>query len=358
MHSPRLQIDIEKRLSNFNLRVNLSLESEILVLFGPSGAGKTQTLNAIAGLITPDRGEILFDGTTLFRSREREETVNLPARLRHIGYVFQHYALFPHMTALQNVAYPLKGDDAGGRALELLCQMNLDDLAGRYPHELSGGQQQRVAIARALAAESKVLLLDEPFSALDQSIRQRLHDELRALQSRTGLVVLYVTHNLEDALTVGNRLAIIHHGRIEQVGTIDEIFRSPRNTDVMEILGLPNIFQARVVEASKGCSLIDWKGLRMAVNRELSGETVSGYILPTEIELTDSSRCSDSDGTVPGTVISLRHSTTHHRLTVRLANGCELDVAIGKVETLRPGSTICLRIKEDGVIVAGTTIAR
>lgn len=355
MHSPRLQIDIEKRLSNFNLRVNLSLESEILVLFGPSGAGKTQTLNAIAGLITPDRGEILFDGTTLFRSREREETVNLPARLRHIGYVFQHYALFPHMTALQNVAYPLKGSDVDARALELLRQMNLDDLAGRYPHELSGGQQQRVAIARALAAESKVLLLDEPFSALDQSIRQRLHDELRDLQSRTGLVVLYVTHNLEDALTVGNRLAIIHHGRIEQVGTIDEIFRSPRNTDVMEILGLPNIFQARVVESSKGCSLIDWKGLRMGVNRELSGagETVSGYILPTEIELTDSSRGLDSDGTVPGTVISLRHSTTHHRLTVRLANGCELDVAIGKAGPLRPGSSLCLRIREEGVILAG-----
>src|ERR1041384_3177351 len=152
----RLKVNIEKRLDTFNLSVQIEVGAEILVLFGPSGAGKTQTLNAIAGLMTPDAGEITLDGTVFFRSSGAAAAINLPARKRHVGYVFQQYALFPHLTALENVAYALwRQPHARERAQSLLERMHLSDLAHRYPHELSGGQQQRVAIARALAMEPR-----------------------------------------------------------------------------------------------------------------------------------------------------------------------------------------------------------
>jgi len=193
----RLVVDIEKQFGAFHLQIQLAVGAGVCVLFGASGAGKTQTLNAIAGLMTPDSGEITLDGIPFFRHRDSGAKINLPARERHVGYVFQQYALFPHLTALENVAYALwRRPDARKRAIELLERMHLGRLADRYPAELSGGQQQRVAIARALAADSKVLLLDEPFSALDRANRERLHQDVLSLQAESQLVVLYVTHNL------------------------------------------------------------------------------------------------------------------------------------------------------------------
>jgi molybdate transport system ATP-binding protein len=224
--APCLKLDIEKRLASFNLSVQLEVGAEILVLFGPSGAGKTQTLNAIAGLVTPDRGEITLDDAVFFRSLANgASAVNLPARKRRVGYVFQQYALFPHLSAVGNVAYPLwRQADARKRAEGLLERMKLAELADRYPHELSGGQQQRVAIARALAMDPHVLLMDEPFSALDSEIRKQLHQDLRRLQAESGLTVIYVTHNLEDAFTVGHRLALMRDGRVERIGKPGEIY--------------------------------------------------------------------------------------------------------------------------------------
>jgi molybdate transport system ATP-binding protein len=232
MKLPGLKVNIEKRLAGFNLSVQIDVGAEILVLFGPSGAGKTQTLNAIAGLMTPDAGEITLDETVFFRSSGtlgeaagKQPLINLPARKRRVGYVFQQYALFPHLSALENVSYALwRQPRARQRAATLLDRMRLADLANRYPHELSGGQQQRVAIARALAMEPRVLLLDEPFSALDSEIRTQLHQDLLRLQAEAELIVVYVTHNLEDAFTVGHRLAIVRNGRIERIGAPREIY--------------------------------------------------------------------------------------------------------------------------------------
>jgi len=237
MEAPRLEVDIRKRLAAFDLTVRLEVGTEILVLFGPSGAGKTQTLDAIAGLTTPDSGEITFDGTTFFRRPGNKPAVNLAARQRRVGYVFQNYTLFPHLTALDNVAYSLwRQPQARERALALLERMRLAQSAGCYPHELSGGQQQRVAIARALAMEGRVLLMDEPFSALDNPTRKVLHQDLLALQRETKLVVIYVTHNLNDAIAVGDRLAILREGRIEQIGALKEVLSLPINQEVAEVL--------------------------------------------------------------------------------------------------------------------------
>lgn len=240
MKTPRLKVNIEKRLSTFNLCVQIEVGAEILVLFGPSGAGKTQTLNAIAGLMTPDAGEITLDGAVFFHSSgpaSKAQTLNLPARKRRVGYVFQQYALFPHLTALENVSYALwRQPQARERAEALLDRMRLAELANRYPHELSGGQQQRVAIARALAMEPRVLLMDEPFSALDTEIRKQLHQDLLKLQGEAELIVIYVTHNLEDAFTVGHRLAVVRDGRIERIGTPSDVYEHPTNSLIMEVL--------------------------------------------------------------------------------------------------------------------------
>ena len=231
----KLKVNIERRLDTFNLSVQIEVGAEILVLFGPSGAGKTQTLNAIAGLMTPDAGEITLDGTVFFRSSG--SAINLPARKRNVGYVFQQYALFPHLNALENVAYALwRQPHARERAQALLERMHLSDLAHRYPHELSGGQQQRVAIARALAMEPRVLLLDEPFSALDSEIRKRLHEDLLRLQAEAELIVIYVTHNLEDAFTVGHRMAVVRNGTIERTGAPRDIYPQTNTPLVIEAL--------------------------------------------------------------------------------------------------------------------------
>ena len=225
---PRLKVNIEKQLANFNLCMQIEVGTEILVLFGPSGAGKTQTLNAIAGLVTPDAGEITLDGDLFFRASGETrdvQTFNLPARKRRVGYVFQQYALFPHLTALENVSYALwRQPDAQARAEVLLERMRLAELANRYPHELSGGQQQRVAIARALAMEPRVLLMDEPFSALDSEIRKQLHQDLLKLQAEAELIVIYVTHNVEDAFAVGHRLAVVRDGSIERIGPPADVY--------------------------------------------------------------------------------------------------------------------------------------
>jgi molybdate transport system ATP-binding protein len=288
MESSRLNVKIKKRLGAFDLDIELRAGTEILVLFGPSGAGKTQTLNAIAGLATPDWGEITLDGEAFFLKKPGTAPTNTPARDRRVGYVFQQYALFPHLTALENVAYSLRRKSNGrARASVLLERMRLTDHAHQYPDELSGGQQQRVAIARALAAEPRVLLLDEPFSALDAAIRERLHEDLRALQREAGLVVVYVTHNLDDALSIGHRLAVVQSGRIEQIGSIEDVYVRPASSAAMEVLGIPNRIAATVASIGADKLVLDWEGLLLdaPLHPVRPGQSILGYIRPEEIRI-------------------------------------------------------------------------
>ncbi len=284
---PRLDAEFTVHRPDFRLHVRLEVGAEILVLFGPSGSGKSTTLSAIAGLIEPEHGRITLDGEVLFLRDGTARPVNLPARRRHVGYVFQQYALFPHLTAIENVAYPLRGPGRPARAAEFLGRMNLAHLADHYPHELSGGQQQRIALARALAAEPRALLLDEPFSALDAAARQRLQLELLALQGEFGLAVIYVTHRLEDAFAVGQRLAVMRDGRVEQVGPLADVFRYPANQHVAEIMGIPNLFRAQVVSAAPNGLVLDWDGLRLVAppRAEAAGNSVTAYVRPEDVKI-------------------------------------------------------------------------
>ncbi|ABU58260.1 ABC transporter ATP-binding protein [Roseiflexus castenholzii] len=356
-----LHVNFIKRLGNVTLQMRFSVDTEILVLFGPSGAGKTQTLQAIAGLSTPDSGLIALNDTTFFQRMSGKPIINLPARKRRIGYVFQQYALFPHMSAIENVAFPLAGRrDARDRAMELLERMRLAHLAQRMPHELSGGQQQRVAIARALATEPRVLLFDESFSALDRPIRERLHDEIRALQAERRLIVIYVTHNLDDAFAVGHRLAVVRDGRIEQIGNIEDVFTRPANSQVLTILGIPNAIRARVTRTGPSGALLDWDGIALeAPPLDASpGAQVVAYIRPEDIRLIYPDRpLSRVVGTnhLDGIVAERRLGRHIHHLRVALPDGRQIEAVYPASSyasmNLTPGGRVRLALRKESIVI-------
>ncbi len=359
----RLTVDIRMRLRAFRLEVSLAVEDEILVLFGPSGAGKTTLLNAVAGLAEPDEGEIRLGETLFFRRRPGVPAVNVPARRRRVGYVFQHYALFPHMTVLENVLYPLwRRPDAHRRAMDLLIMMQIDHLADRYPHEISGGQQQRVAVARALAVDPAILLLDEPFSALDLAVRERLQRDVKRLQEELGVPVIYVTHRLEDAFAVGHRLAIIRDGRIEQVGAIEDVFRRPATRAAAEILGLRNLFHASVVDISPDGVVLDWDGFVLeAAPQPVEGPAVTAYIRPEDIKVLYPDRPltrAVRHNCVEGLIVESRHRSGFRELHVRLPNGHEVEVRFPHYTytplDLEEGRSVRLSLRKDAVVILST----
>ncbi len=359
--STQITVDFVKCLGRTTLEMRFTAEAEILVLFGPSGAGKTQTLQAIAGLSTPESGQILVNDTVFFQRVPGKPVVNLQARKRRVGYVFQQYALFPHMSALENVAFPLgRRRDARDRAMGLLERMHIAHLAQRMPHELSGGQQQRVAIARALATEPHILLLDESFSALDHPVRERLHEEIRTLQAEWRLVVLYVTHNLDDAFAVGHRLAVVRNGRIEQIGRIDDVFTRPANRHVLDILGIPNVMSARVIETGLSGVLLDWDGMFLEappIDAPLGAE-ITAYIRPEDIRLVYPDRSLSRmvvHNHLEGIVIERRLERHMHRLRVALPDGRPIEVVYPSsfyaTMSLAPGERVRLALRKESIVV-------
>ena len=241
--------DITKTFDGFTALkdVNLDVPSgELVALLGPSGSGKTTLLRIISGLELPDTGTILFDG---------QDATDSSARDRRVGFVFQHYALFRHMTVFENVAFGMRVKPRGERPShaeiakrvhELLSLVQLERLAERYPSQLSGGQRQRVALARALAVQPKVLLLDEPFGALDAKVRQELRRWLRRLHDEIGITSVFVTHDQDEALEVADRVVILHEGRVEQAGSPEEVYEHPATPFVYQFLGNVNLFHGRV----------------------------------------------------------------------------------------------------------------
>lgn len=241
-------IAIRKRLDGFNLNINLSApENQIIVLFGPSGAGKSMTLAAIAGFVSPDSGRIIVGERVLFDSTRR---IDLPPQQRRIGLVQQDLALFPHLTVDQNVAYSLfraSIDAQRERVQNLLRLMNLDGFAKRYPRELSGGQQQRVALARALAPNPSLLLLDEPFSALDAPTRMQLRNELLSLHREIKIPIVFVTHDLGEAYFLADKLAVVSQGEILQIDKPGEILSHPCCLNAARAIGVKNILAGEIV---------------------------------------------------------------------------------------------------------------
>lgn len=222
-----ITVDIRKRLGSFALNMQFDCEEKILGFLGASGSGKSMLLNCIAGLETPDEGKIIVDGTVYFDSKEK---VNLPTAKRRIGYVFQNYALFPHMTVLQNVMYGLKNipkQEKLLRVLNLLETMQLLHVKDSFPSQLSGGQQQRTALARSLILEPAIMLMDEPFSALDYSLKKQLEREMLSILSDFKGRTLFVTHNMEEAYSICSSIAVCSAGRILALEKKDVIFTAP-----------------------------------------------------------------------------------------------------------------------------------
>ena len=219
---------------------------EFFALLGPSGCGKTTLLRLVAGFEQPDSGRVVLDGT---------DVAGVPANERPVNTVFQHYALFPHLTVADNVAFGLRYQSTirnpKSTIDEMLKLVRMEGLGGRKPDQLSGGQKQRVALARALILHPKVLLLDEPLAALDVKLRKEMQVELKALQRRVGITFIFVTHDQEEALTLADRVAVMNLGKVEQVGTTEEIFERPRTKFVADFMGAVNFFDGFVVRPEK-----------------------------------------------------------------------------------------------------------
>ncbi|MBL8251340.1 MAG: sulfate ABC transporter ATP-binding protein [Candidatus Competibacter sp.] len=278
--------------------INLTIpDGQLVALLGPSGCGKTTLLRVIAGLETADRGAILFDG---------EETSSRHVRDRQVGFVFQHYALFQHMTVFENVAFGLRVRPRASRPSEprlrakveeLLALIQLESLAGRYPSQLSGGQRQRVALARALAVEPQVLLLDEPFGALDTKVRKELRRWLRRLHDELHVTSVFVTHDQEEALEVADRIVVMNCGRIEQIGTPEQVYDAPATPFVYQFLGHINLFHGR---AHSGWVRLGGLSLRAPEYADAKHAPALAYVRPHDIDLLREPE--DRDSTLAATV--------------------------------------------------------
>ena len=323
--------------------VNLDIPSgELVALLGPSGSGKTSLLRIIAGLERPDSGSVLFHG---------EDATHDDVRDRHVGFVFQHYALFGHMSIFENVAFGLRVRPKATRpseakirekVMELLKLVQLDWLADRYPHQLSGGQRQRIALARALAVEPKVLLLDEPFGALDAKVRKELRRWLRRLHDEMHVTSVFVTHDQDEAMEVADRVVVMNLGKIEQDGTPDEVYDRPATPFVLQFLGDVNLFHGRFGHAPGG---------------NVDPSEVS-YVRPHELEIV----ATPSEGTL---AVSLSQALTvgpQTRIEFKRADdGSYVDVEMPRAEytalrdklDLRAGSQVYLKPRRVTRFLAG-----
>ncbi|MFU8764453.1 MAG: sulfate/molybdate ABC transporter ATP-binding protein [Haliea sp.] len=307
--------NINKHFGSFRAlnEVDLLIDSgELIALLGPSGSGKTTLLRIIAGLDYADTGTVAFGGTDMSRT---------PLRERQIGFVFQHYALFKHMTVRANVGFGLAVKPRGKRPLksaireradELLELVQLGGLGDRYPHQLSGGQRQRVALARALAIEPRVLLLDEPFGALDAKVRKELRQWLRELHQKTGVTTIFVTHDQEEALELADRIVIMNDGGIAQVGTVDQVYERPASPFVFDFLGSTNIIPARVEgnTVTVGGEVI----AREKEPRQISGPA-DIYVRPGDLRIT-----AESEPGITVTVTEVQRTGPIVRASLRAAN--------------------------------------
>jgi spermidine/putrescine ABC transporter ATP-binding subunit len=279
--------DVTKRYGTLVANDHLSLairRGELMTLLGPSGCGKTTALRCLTGTNHPDEGRIFLDG---------KDVTDVPTHQRELGMVFQNFALFPHMTVADNVGFPLMirnlpKEERAKRAIEALRLVRLEGYVGHYPRQLSGGQQQRVGLARALVYHPKVLLLDEPLSNLDAKLREEMRFEIKEVVTRLGITAMYVTHDQGEALALSDRVAIMNRGRLEQLGTPEEIYESPRSRFVAEFIGLSNFLDGQVQAVRDPEMVVTASGLQVstpALSGIGQGQKVLLFLRPNEIEI-------------------------------------------------------------------------
>jgi spermidine/putrescine transport system ATP-binding protein len=298
--------------------VHLTVRSgEFLTLLGPSGCGKTTLLRLIAGLEIPDQGRIYLNG---------QDVTNWPPNRRHVNTVFQHHALFPHMTVFENIAFGLRcqhlpQNEIEKRVQNILKIVKLEMFAARKPHQLSGGQQQRVAIARAVVNEPLVLLLDEPLSSLDYRLRKNMQMELKQLQRQLGITFIFVTHDQEEALSMSDRIAIIQHGSLEQVGTPREIYEEPRNLNVAQFIGEVNIFDTEILKSEPTSLTVKIEGRILHLNNRkgiTQDQSVYTLIRPEDIKVWDETEVTDTENMLPAIVEEVIYKGCTVDLLIRL----------------------------------------
>ena len=317
-----LEVALRKRLGDFQLDAAFSAPGGLITLFGPSGSGKSLTLQTIAGTIEPDAGRISLDGQPIF---DGSSGLNLPAQKRRVGYVPQHYALFPHLSVADNIGFGLARlprEARRQRVVALLRNFDLEALAERRPRQLSGGQQQRVALARALAVQPGLLLLDEPFAALDAALRGALRQELAQVQKRWNISMLIVTHDLSDVYALGQRVIVYDDGRVIQQGTREEVFFRPTSQRVAEFVQTGNILPA-VVEGVEGETLwLRWCGHLLATRARVMapGTPVYVCIRPTQILIVRPDRFTarERQNVVSGTIVHTDMQAETYTLHLRL----------------------------------------
>ena len=350
--------NLAKRFGTFTALDDVSLDidnGELVALLGPSGCGKTTLLRVIAGLETPDAGHVVVHG---------EDATRLAVQRRQVGFVFQHYALFRHMTVFDNVAFGLRVKprrerrseaDIRARVKQLLQLVQLDWLGDRYPNQLSGGQRQRIALARALAVEPKVLLLDEPFGALDAKVRKELRRWLRRLHDELHVTSVFVTHDQEEALEVADRVVVMNHGRIEQVGTPDHVYTHPANAFVYGFLGTVNRFHGNTLGGT-----FTGDGLQMALAQDAASEGASiAFARPHDLDVERYSP--GADGVVADLVRQyLRGASVLLELERQGSQGSEpieVEVSRSAFDTLglKLGETLVVRPKSLRVFATGAT---
>jgi sulfate transport system ATP-binding protein len=346
--------NVTKSFGAFQALKGVSLDAEtgsLLALVGPSGCGKTTLLRVIAGLEAPDSGAVLYLD---------EEVTHTPARDRNVGFVFQHYALFRHMTVFENVAFALRvrrrpNAQVKARVRELLRLIRLDGLERRYPAQLSGGQRQRVALARALAAEPKVLLLDEPFGALDAKVRLELRHWLRRLHDEIHVTSLFVTHDQEEALEVADKVVVMNEGRVEQSGTPADVFDHPANAFVMDFLGNVNVFHGRV---QHGVAKLGGLEVEAPEHAHADARPATGYVRPHEMEI---ERSPNGGPSAPATVVHINPAGSVTRVQLRTLDANDLihvEVSRKRYEELdlRVGETVYVAPRKVRVFVPDYSI--
>ena len=327
-------------------------EGEFLTLLGPSGCGKTTTLRLIAGLITPTRGKLYLGD---------DEVSRLPPEKRNVGMVFQDYALFPHMTIRDNIGFGLverggSGKDAiAKRVGELLDLVSLPGVEERFPAQLSGGQQQRIAVARAVAFAPKVLLLDEPLGALDLKLRESMQVELRRIQQELKITTVSVTHDQTEAMTMSDRIAIMNHGVLEQVGTADEIYDRPKTKYVADFVGQINFLPGRVVGRDGDWIIVEALGSKLRARGDAAtavGRDVTFAVRPERVSFTRGADLQAGAESLQGQIASVRFVGNRNLVCVDVGAGIQMVVEVPRDATAgETGERVSVRWNPNDAIV-------